>query len=97
MSCGPTGIPEDQAVVGLIRTGHRNLDHFVVGDLPDAEGHWLILRQGGGGIYDCLPGPHISRPHWSQGPTSWADHWISRAEFPKGASEARPPQRSNGA
>jgi hypothetical protein len=34
------GIAEDQAVVGLVRSGHRDFHHFVIGDLPDAEGHW---------------------------------------------------------
>ncbi len=38
------GIAEDKVVVGLIRPEHRDFDYFVVGDLPDADGHWLILR-----------------------------------------------------
>ena len=43
-SAAGRGIAEDQAVVGLIRPKHRDFDYLVVGDLPDVEGHWLILR-----------------------------------------------------
>jgi hypothetical protein len=46
-AAGSRGVAEDQAVVGLIRPGHGDFEPFVVGNLPDAEGHWLILRQGG--------------------------------------------------